>query len=80
MVNEEPLANAGCGMNLNAGERAVHVRYDTRQHRHAAVPKRMGRPVEFPRVEARVREHHFQRIPSRRIAIERGLDVFANAV
>jgi len=41
MVNKKPLADPGSGMYLNAGEKAVELRYQARQNRNVPFKKQM---------------------------------------
>src|SRR5205807_1141772 len=64
-------------VDLDPGDEARDVREHARKHRYAAAPQAVSHAMKEDSVEARVGEHHFEPIPSGRIALEHGTIVGA---
>src|SRR3546814_19445151 len=60
VVDEQPLADPGAGMDLDAGEDAAEMRDEASQQVPAATPRRVRHPMEHQRVEAGVAQRHLQ--------------------
>jgi len=56
MVNKEPLADSGSGMNFNACQEAADVRKKASQELESVLPKEVGDTVEPQSVESRIAE------------------------
>ena len=80
VVDEEPLADARSGVDLNAGEGPPQVRHDPSRHPHPAPMQRMRQPVDLAGVKAGIREYYFEVAGRGRIALPRRPDVAFNAV
>ncbi len=78
MVNEEALADAGSGVDLNAGEGAGDVAHHAGDGVPAAAIKPMGQPVQENRVDAGVEQQDLQCVPGGRVALVDGIDLFTD--
>jgi hypothetical protein len=77
MVDEEPSADLGAGMDLDAGEEPSEVRQQPTEESPAAHPGAVRHPVPEHRVEARIGEHHLESRSGRRVACNQRVDLVA---
>jgi hypothetical protein len=77
MVDEEPLADSGSGMNFNACQEATEVRKKTSQELEPVLPKKVGDAVEPQGMESRIAEDNIQRAPRRWVFGENRFNIFS---
>jgi predicted metal-dependent phosphotriesterase family hydrolase len=58
VIDEKPASNLRSRMNLNAGEKARHLRESSRQQAVSAVQKPVTQPVGPKRVQAGITNYH----------------------
>jgi hypothetical protein len=75
MVDEEPWAEAGRGVDLDPGQEAVQMGDEPANEAQSPVPEPMGTPVEPHGVQAGIAENDLERTADGRITIPRSLDV-----
>jgi hypothetical protein len=68
VVDEQPLADLGAGVNLDAGEHAAEVGNDARQDGDVGVVQGVGQAVQLPGVEAGIGQDDLYSAMSRRVA------------
>jgi hypothetical protein len=78
MVDEEAPADAGPGVDLDAGEGPIQVGKPPGQELQLSNPQPVSQPVAPDSVKARVREEEFQLISGRRITLEGCPDVLSD--
>ena len=79
MVDEEAMPDLRARVDLDAGEHAVEVRDQSRQHRNAQPVQPVREAVDDQCVHTGVRQEHLERPARGGVTLLRGGDVFANA-
>jgi len=77
VVNKEPSANCGSGVNFDAGQEAVDVGQETSQESQIVSPQEVGGAVKPEGMEARIAENNLQRAPRRGIFGKNRLNIFS---
>jgi hypothetical protein len=80
MINEEFLADAGAGVNLDSSYCAPQVGYEARGYPESPLVQGVGEAVDLTCVETGVSQDDFEVACRGRIALPRRLDVSSNAV
>jgi hypothetical protein len=79
VVDEDPPADGGAGVDLDAREEPAEMRHQPREPLEAQAPEPMGEPVELEGVEARITSDHFPHRPCSGVAFENALNILANS-
>ena len=79
VVDEEPTADLGRGMNLDSGHPAGELRKELAEQEPSPAPRRVRSAVNQARMEAGIEENHLEPRADRRVALDHRVDVFGDA-
>jgi len=79
VVDEEAIADAGSGMDLDAGDGAAQVGDDPRREVEAPVPEGVGQAVSLAGVEAWIGQDDLQGAAGRRVPLQCRLNIPSHA-
>jgi hypothetical protein len=77
VVNKEPSANCGSGVNFDTGQEAVDVGQDTSQESQLVSPQEVGGAVKPEGMEARIAEDDLQHASRCRVFSKYRLNIFS---
>jgi hypothetical protein len=80
VVNEETPAYDSAGVDFDLREKTVDLRDQTAYKEPPVAIEEMGHTVPPQRMQARVKDEHFERAPRRRVTVHSGPDIFPHSL